>query len=196
MSTILFVIPAVIRLMYGTGIRVSEALSLKNGDIDFENCCITIRKTKNGEQRLAPLSDSMQKVLREYVVNRNKMPLPKVGDPKGYFFVSPSGTFCRAGSVYCWFRKVFAKCGIQHIGNHQGPRVHDLRHTFAVHSLMKMAKSGHDLYYTLPILSTYMGHKSIGATERYVRLTAEMYPELLNDERKLCSYVFPKIKMM
>lgn len=123
------------------------------------------------------------------------MPLPKVGGPDEYFFVSPNGTFCRAGSVYCWFRKVLANCGIQHIGKHQGPRVHDLRHTFAVHSLMKMAKSGHDLYYTLPILSTYMGHKSIGATERYVRLTAEMYPELLDDERKLCSYVFPKIKM-
>jgi len=70
-----------------------------------------------------------------------------------------------------------------------------LRHTFAVHSLMKMTKSGYDLYYTLPILSTYMGHKSIGATEQYVRLTEEMYPELLNDERKLCAYVFPGIKM-
>lgn len=194
MSTIVFVMPAVVRLMYGTGIRVSEALSLKNGDIDLENHCILIRKTKNGEQRLAPLPDTLQQVLEEYIANRNRMPLLKVRDPKGYFFVSPSGTFCRAGSIYCWFRKILANCGIQHIGNHQGPRVHDLRHTFAVHSLTKMAKSGYDLYYTLPILSTYMGHKSIGATEQYVRLTAEMYPELLTDERKLCSYVFPKIK--
>jgi len=194
MSTIIFITPAVVRLMYGTGIRVSEALSLKNGDIDFENHCILIRKTKNGEQRLAPLLDTLQQVLEEYIANRNRMPLLKVLDPKGYFFISPSGTFCRAGSVYCWFRKILANSGIQHIGNHQGPRVHDLRHTFAVHSLTKMAKSGHDLYYTLPILSTYMGHKSIGATEQYVRLTAEMYPELLNDERKLCSFVFPEIK--
>lgn len=60
---------------------------------------------------------------------------------------------------------------------------------------MKMAKTGLDLYYMLPLLSTYMGHKSVGATERYVRLTQEMYPELLNDERKLCAYVFPEIKM-
>lgn len=195
MSTIIFVMPAVVRLMYGTGIRVSEALSLKNGDIDFENHCIMIRKTKNGEQRLALLPDTLQQVLEEYTANRNRMPLFKVRDPKGYFFVSPSGTFCRAGSVYCWFRKILTNCGIQHVGNHQGPRVHDLRHTFAVHSLTKMVKSGHDLYYTLPILSTYMGHKSIGATEQYIRLTAEMYPELLTDERKLCSYIFPRIKM-
>jgi integrase len=195
MSTILFVMPAIVRLMYGTGIRVSEALSLKNDDIDFDHHCIILRKTKNGEQRLAPLSDTLQKVLEEYVASRNRMPLPKLSDPRGYLFVSPSGNFCRAGSVYCWFRKVLAACGIQHIGNHQGPFVHCLRHTFAVHSLMKMTKSGYDLYYTLPILSTYMGHKSIGATEQYVRLTEEMYPELLNDERKLCAYVFPGIKM-
>lgn len=195
MSTILFVVPAVVRLLYGTGIRVSEALSLKNGDIDLKNDCITLRRTKNGQERLAPLSGPLRKVLEEYLTERNRMPLPKVDGPNGYFFISPNGTFCRAGTVYCWFRKVLAKCGIQHIGNHHGPRVHDLRHTFAVHSLIKMARSGHDLYYTLPVLSTYLGHRSIGATEQYVRLTAEMHPELLNDERALCSYVFPKIKI-
>jgi len=195
MSTILFIMPAVVRLLYGTGIRVSEALSLKNEDFDFDKHCIVLRKTKNGEQRLAPLSDTLQKVLEEYVTNRNRMPLPKVRDAKGYFFVSADGNFCRAQSVYCWFRKLLAKCGIQHVGNHQGPYVHSLRHTFAVHSLMKMAEAGYDLYYTLPILSTYMGHKSIGATEQYIRLTEEMYPELLNDERKLCSFIFPKIKI-
>lgn len=195
MSTIMFIVPAVIRLLYATGIRVSEALSLKNGDIDLKNNRITLHRTKNGEQRLAPLSVSLRMVLEDYLERRNRMPLPKVNDPNGYFFVSPNGTFCRAGSVYCWFRKVLAKCGIPHMGNHHGPRVHDLRHTFAVHSLIKMAKSGHDLYYALPVLSTYLGHRSIGATEQYVRLTAEMHPELLNDERALCSYVFPKIKI-
>lgn len=194
MSTILFIMPAVVRLLYGTGMRVSEALSLKNEDVDLENYCITLRKTKNGEQRLAPLSESLQKILEQYTRSRNKMPLAKTSNPNGYFFISPSGSFCRAGSVYCWLRKVLAKCGIPHVGNHHGPRVHDLRHTFAVHSLMKMAKSGHDLYYTLSVLSTYMGHKSIGSTEQYIRLTQEMYPELLNDERELCAYIFPKIK--
>ena len=193
MSTVLFIMPTIIRLLYGTGMRISEALSLKNEDVDIDNHCITLRKTKNGEQRLAPLSDSLQKVLEQYANNRNKMPLSKVNNPKGYFFISPSGSFCHAQSVYCWFQKVLAKCGIPHIGNHHGPRVHDIRHTFAVHSLMKMAKSGHDLYYTLPVLSTYLGHKSIGSTEQYIRLTQEMYPELLSDERNLCSFIFFKI---
>lgn len=57
---------------------------------------------------------------------------------------------------------------------------------------MQMVKSGYDMYYSLPILSTYLGHKSVKATEQYVGLTMEVYPELLNDERKLCAYVFPK----
>jgi Site-specific recombinase XerD len=194
MTTILFVMPAILRLMYGTGIRVSEALSIKNEDVDFENHYIIVRKTKNGEQRLAPLSDTLQNVLEEYVINRNRMPLPSVGKPSGYFFISPCGGHCRANSIYNWFKKILFEAGIPHFGNHQGPRVHDLRHTCAVHSMMKMTKSGFDMYYTLPVLSIFMGHKSIGATEQYVRLTTEMYPELLNDERKLCSYVYPKIK--
>lgn len=140
------------------------------------------------------MSDSLQKILEQYARNKNKMPLPKVNDHKGYFFIAPNGSFCRAGTVYLWFRKVLPKCGIPHIGNHHGPRVHDLRHTFAVHALMNMAKSGHDLYYMLPVLSTYLGHRSLGSTEQYIRLTQEMYPELLNDERNLCSYIFPQIK--
>ena len=85
MSTILFVVPAIVRLLYGTGMRVSEALSLKNRDIDLEGHCITLRKTKNGEQRLAPLSGTLQRVLEQYVINRDKMPLPKVNVPEGYF---------------------------------------------------------------------------------------------------------------
>ena len=196
MSTNLFIIPTIVRLLYGTGIRVSEALSLRNGDVDLGSGTLTLRRTKNGEQRLVPLSGTLQQVIEQYLGMRDGMPLSNVDDPKGYLFISPNGSHCRSGSVYNWFRKALANCGIQHIGNHHGPRVHDLRHTFAVHSLIKLEKSGHDLYHSLPILSTYLGHRSIGSTEQYVRLTQEMYPELLNDQRKICSYVFPKTKIL
>ncbi|WP_431421277.1 tyrosine-type recombinase/integrase [Bacteroides hominis] len=192
MSSILFVMPALLRLMYGTGVRVSEALSIRNSDVDLGKRYIIIRKTKNGEQRLIPLSDTLIEVVCEYIANRNRMPLPKANHPESFLFISPNGNCCAANRVYDWFRKILSKSGIPHLGNHKGPRVHDLRHTFAVHSLMKMVESGYDIYYSLPILSTYLGHKSIKATEQYVRLTMEVYPELLNDERKLCAYVFPK----
>jgi integrase len=79
------------------------------------------------------------------------------------------------------------------MGNHHGPRVHDLRHTFAVTSLAQMAESGIDLYCTLPILSAYLGHQSLSATDSYVRLTAGMYPGLLKDIDMVCLNVFPDI---
>lgn len=192
MSTIQFIIPAIIRLLYGTGLRISEALFLKNRDVDFEKRCIHIRKSKNGEERLTPLSDTLVDVLKQYLHYRDQIPVAHIFDVNGFFFVSPIGSYCSSGSVYKWFRKVLLESGIPHQGDHKGPRVHDLRHTFAVHSLAKMAKSGMDLYYSLPLLSIFLGHKSVSATEQYVRLTAEMYPDILNNEKSICAYVFPK----
>lgn len=192
MSTALFMVPAIIRLLYGTGLRVSEALSLKNKDMDFEKICLYVRKSKNGEERIAPLSETLVSVLREYLHYRDRMPVPHLNDDNRFFFISASGSGCRSGTVYTWFRKVLAMAGIQHMGDHKGPRVHDLRHSFAVHSLTKMDAAGLDLYYSLPLLSTCLGHKSLQSTERYVRLTAERYHSILKDEKSLCNYIFPK----
>ncbi len=192
MSSILFIVPIIIRLLYATGLRISEALALKNKDVDFNRRCLCVRKSKNGEERIAPMSDTLEDVLKQYRHYRDRMPIPRINDTNGYFFVSSNGTNCRTGSVYKWFRKALAVSGIPHTGDHQGPRVHDLRHTFAVHSLVQMAKSGLDLYYTLPLLSTFLGHKSLGATDGYVRLTAEMYPDLMKDQKGIGAYVFPK----
>jgi len=192
MSTILFIVPIIIRLLYATGLRISEALALKNKDVDFNRRCLYISQSKNDEERIAPMSDALEEVLKQYLHYRDRMPIPRINDTDGYLFVSPNGTNCRQGSVYNWFRKALAISGIPHIGDHQGPRVHDFRHTFAVHSLVQMAKSGLDLYYSLPLLSTFLGHKSLGATDHYVRLTAEMYPDLLKDEKGIGTYVFPK----
>jgi len=193
MSTILFIIPAIIRLLYGTGLRVNEALFLKNRDVDLNEGCLHVRKSKNGEERLIPLSESLIIVLGQYRDYRDKLQLLNRLDKDCDFFISPNGSRCLSGTVYTWFRKVLTASGIPHQGGHKGPRVHDLRHTFAVHSMDRMARSGIDLYHYLPFLSTFLGHKSLDATEQYVRLTSEMYPDLLNDEKGLCAYVFPKI---
>jgi integrase/recombinase XerD len=77
---------------------------------------------------------------------------------------------------------------------YQGPRVHDLRHTFAVTSLANMAESGIDLYVSLPVLSTYLGHQSLESTNQYVRLTKHIYPHLINDVNLICQDVFPKYR--
>ena len=154
----------------------------------------TSRKSKNGDERISPLSETLVIVLKQYLLYRDRMPLPRIMDEKNYFFVSPIGTRCSQGVVYDWFRKALAASGIPHQGDHKGPRLHDLRHTFAVHSLIKMSKSGLDLYYSLPLLSTCLGHRSLKSTDQYVRLTAEIYQDLLEDGNEISANIFPKTK--
>ena len=191
MNVQMIVIPSLIRLLYSTGLRISEALSIKNEDVDFTRGVICVKKTKNGEQRLAPLTESMVAVLKEYMLERNKIPVAGVDKPDSYLFVSLTGKACVSGNIYQWFRKVLKICNIPHIGNLHGPRVHDLRHTSAVHSLIKMCEDGLDLYCALPLLSAFIGHKAIRATEQYLRLTTEMYPSLINQQKEQGSYLFP-----
>jgi integrase len=194
LNTTLFIMPAIIRLLYGTGLRINEALSLKNKDIDFEKKCLYVKKSKNGNERTSPLSETLIIVLKQYLHYRDRMPLPRIKDEESFFFVSPIGTKCLQGVVYDWFKKALAASGIPHQGDHKGPRLHDLRHTFAVHSLVKMSKSGLDLYYSLPLLSTCLGHKSLKSTDQYVRLTAEIYQDLLKDGKEISAHIFPKTK--
>ena len=93
--------------------------------------------------------------------------------------------------IYYWFRYCLEKAGIHHYGKGKGPREHDLRHSFCIHSLQKMQAQGIDLYAFLPVLSTYLGHVSIYATQRYLRLTAEFYPDLLKQVNETCSGIIP-----
>jgi len=192
MNSIIFVMPTLLRLLYGTGLRIGEAVALRNNEINLTDNFIIIRDSKNGKQRMIPISESLSAVCRDYVQHRNSLPLLISEDD--YFFVSLNGSPCSTDAVYKWFQDIIKIAGIPFIGNHHGPRLHDLRHTFAVTSLALMAETGVDLYCTLPILSTYLGHQSFSATNAYVRLTAEMFPGLLKNIDMVCLNVFPDIK--
>lgn len=183
------VCPALFRILYGCGLRVNEALSLKREDVNLTDGYIIIHETKNGEERQLPLSRSLKDVLAKYydyccnnICNQE------------YFFVKLNGEKCSSDTIYRKFRKILYHAGISHGGKGHGPRVHDFRHSFSVHSLANMAEQGLDLYYCLPLLSKYLGHKSLAATDRYVRLAAEMYPKLINDVNQICAFVFPEVK--
>lgn len=97
-------------------------------------------------------------------------------------------------SLCLFFYKLLKICNIPYIGNRQGPRIHDLRHTFAVHSLVQMGHNGMDLYTGLPILSACLGHRSLSSTEKYVRLTCMMYPEFEKQCSPINAFVYPKIR--
>lgn len=192
MDSRLFSIPCVFRLLYSTGMRVSEATSLLNRDVDLERQLITIKKTKNQQQRLIPINPSLYQVLRQYQYVRNRLPLPNTNDKDAPFFISPSGLVLTQSRIYEWFRKTLRICGIPHCSG-KGPRVHDLRHTCAVHSLINQVKNGADIYCVLPILSVFLGHRKLSDTETYVRLTREMFPDILEQEYAISQFLFPAL---
>ena len=191
MNNALFAIPALIRFLYSTGVRIGEALSIRNRDVDYALRRIIIRKTKNQMQRMVPVNSSLENVLRQYETYRNRMPVEGLTDKESFFFVSAIGKPFTKSTAYSWFKKILRQCGIPHIGKQQGPRVHDVRHTSAVHSFEKMIKSGVDIYCALPILSTFLGHKTIKGTEKYVRMVQEIYPDIIEMENPVTSFVFP-----
>lgn len=188
--TCLMCIPSLLRLLYGTGLRIGEALALKNEDVNLDDNYLHVQDSKNGKARIIPVSDSLSSVCREYRWHRERLPMAQKASE--YFFIRADGMKC-GPAVGSWFKRCLDSAEIPH-GGPQSPRIHDLRHTFAVTSLATMAQSGIDLYVSLPILSNYLGHQSLDATNHYVRLTASMYPDLIRDVDMVCLDVFPKYR--
>lgn len=189
-NSIVLVIPCLFRLLYATGLRLGEAVSLTCSDINLPEKYLLLRNSKNGKERIVPISDSLTEVCKDYLDCRKRFPLRRTTD---LLFVHPNGEQCTPRQVYRWFRKILSKTGIPHKGKHQGPHIHHLRHTFSVHSLATMTEAGFDMNYSLPILSIYLGHQSIAATDRYVRLTAEMYPSIIANVNKAFPLFYPEI---
>lgn len=192
MNTVIFPMPALLRLLYGTGMRISEALSIKNLDLHLDENYIHLKKTKNGRERMVPVDASLSDVLKEYIIRRDRMPIKETSMPNQSLFIKPDGTVLTRYVVLTNFRKLLEKCGIPFKGNHEGPRIHDLRHTFAVHALVQMSQSGMDLYTSLPILSTCLGHTTLAATEQYVRLTNSIYPEIESQCSSISAFIYSK----
>lgn len=184
----IYTTPALFRLLYGTGLRIGEALHLKASDVHLNEGYILLRSTKNNTDRIVPFTDSVGNALQQYSFYREK-----IFGPNTEYFFARAGNGCWSNSIaYEYFRRVLLRAKIPH--TEKGPRLHDFRHTFSVHTLAELSSQGLDLYCSLPILSKYLGHASLEATDRYVRLTAEMYPELLQQANRLCAYVFPEVK--
>ncbi|EIJ37728.1 site-specific recombinase XerD [Galbibacter orientalis DSM 19592] len=192
-DSLYMVMPALIRFLLATGLRIGEALNLMIDDINLSDNYLTIRDTKNGKQRLLPFSESLATVLRQYLKHRYRFVSP---NQAGFFFLTARGKKCKSEQIYRVFRKVLDRAGIPFKGAHYGPRVHDLRHTFAVKALENMVSNGMDIYCSLPILSTYLGHQSLDATNQYVRLTAEQHPGLIRDYEDIFINVFPSLEKL
>ena len=164
----------IFRVLYSTGMRISEAINLKVRNIDLVQGVIGVYDTKFGKERLLPVDDSLLKRMKSYSKN-----VLTFAGPDSPFFPGQNNRHYHPNTIYGMFREFLWQAGISHGGKGAGPRVHDLRHTFAVHCLRRAVKNGDDLGVMLKYLSVYLGHSSTSATQAYLRLTADMYPDVV-----------------
>lgn len=178
--------PVIFRMVYGCGLRIMEALRLRITDVDFKSNTLYIYDSKNGRDRIVPMSESLSERCRIYSGQ-----LQKFGKPNDYFFPGFStSSHISHESTYKRFREYLWKAGIPHSGH--GPRIHDFRHTFCIHRLKYWVLSGRDLKNLLPYLAAYLGHADFRGTEYYLRLTADLYPELISILEHAHGYIIPK----
>lgn len=167
-------LPLLYRTLYCCGLRVSEAIGLTLRNVDLKNGILLIQDAKDFRDRIIPLSDDLSERYRKYCRLAHLLSSP--GD---YFFSSDYGKRYSTASLEKNFREILWGCGISYRGREKGPHLHDLRHTFSVHCLQNAMKAGRDIQEFLPVLSAYLGHKTLSGTQRYLHLTAELYPDIL-----------------
>lgn len=181
--------PVLFRVLYGCGLRANEALKLKTKDVNLETGAITVRMAKGGKDRMVVMSDSLLENCRAYRSNPEVMSFGSE-----YFFPAKDRGYYDSSTIYADFRKYLKLSGIAHRGRGNGPRLHDLRHTFAVHVLNSWSEQGKDLYVCLPILQQYMGHKNITATEQYLRLVPDAYSNVTGQFTSVFADIFPEVQ--
>jgi integrase/recombinase XerD len=159
-------------LLYGTGLRIGEALGLDLADVDLESALLRIRETKFYKTRIVPVGADLTRVLRDYLLERSKG-APKPAD--GPFLLTRQGKRpSRAGAEEA-FKQLRRQAKVSRIdGSRYQPRLHDMRHTYAVTRLVRWYREGADVQRLLPQLATYLGHVHISGTQRYLTMTPEL----------------------
>lgn len=176
--------PVFFRIIIGTGCRLSEVLRLRIADYDRELGTIKILHSKNYRSRIVPLSDSLNKRVSEYVDSFHRD-----SQDDAILFPGEDGIMHKS-TAYMHFRDYLFMADIPHTAS--GPRIHDFRHTFAVENLRRWSEQGQDLTNLIPYLSAYMGHADFKATQYYLRLTAEVYPMLVEQMEDACWEIIPE----
>lgn len=183
-GSIALVMPTLLRLIYSTGMRIGEALSITNIDVDFTRHSICLRKTKNNHERYCAITPTMEIVIKEYIRYRNMLPVAGVDAPHALLFCNNIGGKVNAKAVRVRFHNILIASGFKVTPSGYLPRIHDLRHTACVHTMKKMIAAGKDIYCCMPQLAVYMGHCDPKDTEYYLRLTPTAFPELLAMDAK------------
>jgi len=163
-------VQTMIGLLAATGMRIGEAIRLERSDVDWTDGALTVKASKFNKSRLLPLEPTAVAALANYARTRDRLQ-PRPGAPT--FFLSAKGTrviYADFGEV---FRSLVADSGVG-AGSAARPRIHDLRHSFAVHTLVRWYRAGADVGALLPRLSTYLGHRDPRSTYWYLSAAPEL----------------------
>jgi integrase/recombinase XerD len=163
-------------LLYGSGLRIGEALNLTLRDVDAIERIVTVRDTKFFKTRLVPIGPKLAAKLAAYIQRRRELPLPLGDDSR--LFTTKTGRGWPYPHVITLFQKVRRVAGIAcATGECRPPRIHDIRHTAAVHRVIAWYRTGRDVQHLLPRLATYLGHIDIKSTQRYLHMTSDLLQE-------------------
>jgi len=163
-------------LLYGAGLRIGEALALTRADVELDTALLTIREGKFYKTRLVPIGPRLTAVLRAYADDRYQR--SHSNGPGATFFVTRTGNAVKRGLAERAFVRLRDIAGItREDGARYQPRLHDLRHSMAVHRLVAWYRKGADVQRLLPQLATYLGHVDVAATQRYLTMTPDLLRE-------------------
>ena len=185
-------IPVILRLLYSCGLRLGETITLKMQNIDLDGGFLILVRTKNQKQRIVPLSISMHEILSRYCAAMNI-----ASTPTAYVFPGKTLDFpISQKAVRRQFDRLMRELGIGNIGRQQNERgacMHCFRHSFAFKSFAQAEQSGRSLNDSIPFLSTYLGHKSLNETEKYLKFSSTMYPDALSSFESYIGDIFPEV---
>ncbi len=183
------VFPIVFRILIACGTRITETLHIEKNDVDLENGTLILRHTKGAKERIIPMAASLVDRCRLY---QTKCQVFRSFDGTPCFFPNKYGVPYSSRSAYSLFRRALSAAGISHGGKGKGPRLQDVRHTYAVRVLNRWVLAGNNLTTALPYLAIYMGHAGMKASEHYLRLTTTMFPELIQIVENKYGWIIPE----
>jgi site-specific recombinase XerD len=160
-------------------------LNLVLDDVNTDSGVVTIRAAKNAKDRLVPMADSLAKRVIAFMDEFHRY-----SDRKMWLFPNSRKRKMDQSTTYIHFRDYLLMADIPH--TNVGPRVHSFRHGLAVKCLKNWVLDGNDLTVMLPYLSAFMGHSDFRATQYYLRLTADLYPEIVRRVEVEFGYVIPE----
>jgi site-specific recombinase XerD len=174
-------------LLYSTGIRIGEALALNLEDFHSAEQRLYITEGKFRKARWIPLRPSTCQALQQYLHQRLQM---SPHSPDSPLLLNQRSRRLTPCTVHQTFHSLLRQCGILH-PNHTGPRIHDLRHAFAVHRLLAWYRDAQDLNARLPWLATYMGHVDLHSTQVYLQATPELIEQV---DRRFYNHYLHRVK--